>query len=475
MKNFEYIVIGSGQGGTPLALALARAGKRTALVESTHVGGTCINEGCTPTKTMAASARAAYLARRGADYGINTGDISVDLRKVRRRKRDIVDSFRGGSQIRLEQQENLELIRGTARFTGAKTLEVTTAASTRTDKTKTDNTRVEIGGRTIIIDTGTRPALPRLEGIERVPCLDSTSIMELGEVPEHLLIMGGGYIGLEFGQMFRRFGSKVTIVERGKQLLSREDEDIAAEVLKILQEDGIEVHLQSRTVRVESAKTARGGTREISLFFEKGGEVHTAAGSHLLLATGRRPNTDALNLEAAGVKTNGRGFVRVNRTLETSAPGIYAIGDVNGGPAFTHISYDDFRILKTNLLEGAGATTEARIVPYTVFIDPQLGRVGLSEKEARRAGVEYRVAAMPMSRVTRALELDESRGMMKVLVDPKSERILGCTVLAIEGGEIMAMLQIAMMAQLPYSVLRDGIFAHPTLAESLNTLFGQVG
>ena len=232
MKSFEYIIIGSGQGGTPLASALAQAGKKTVLVESTHVGGTCLNEGCTPTKTMVASARAAYLARRGADYGVNTGNITVDLKKVRKRKRDIVDSFRGGSESRIEQQENLELIMGTARFSGAKVLEANTA----------DNNKLLIEGQTIIIDTGTRAAVPPLEGVEQVPYLDSTSIMELGEVPEHLLVIGGGYIGLEFGQMFRRFGSKVTIVHRGNQLLSREDQDIAAEVQKILQEDGIQVN-----------------------------------------------------------------------------------------------------------------------------------------------------------------------------------------------------------------------------------------
>jgi len=460
MNNFEYIIIGSGQGGTPLAAALAQAGKKTALVENRHVGGTCINEGCTPTKTMAASARVAYLARRGADYGVGTGEVAVDMNKVRRRKRDIVDSFRGGSEGRLRQQKNLELIMGTARFTGPEALEIA----------KVDGTTEQIQGQTIIIDTGTRPAVPRLEGIEQVPYLDSTSTMELDELPEHLLVIGGGYIGLEFGQMFRRFGSSVSIVHRGEQLLSREDEDIAAEVLKILRDDGVDVYLQSRPVRVE--KKTNGG---ITLFFKTGEKAQEVTGSHLLVAAGRTPNTDALNLEAAGVKTNDRGLIQVNSRLETSAPGIHAIGDVNGGPAFTHISYDDFRILKTNLLDGGNTTTEGRIIPYTVFIDPQLGRVGLSEKEAKRAGIDYRVATMPMSWVVRALEVDESRGLMKVLVDPDSQQILGCAVLGIEGGEIMAMLQIAMMAGLPYTALRDGIFAHPTLAESLNNLFTQVG
>jgi pyruvate/2-oxoglutarate dehydrogenase complex dihydrolipoamide dehydrogenase (E3) component len=459
MNNFEYIIIGSGQGGTPLAAALAQAGKKTALVERTHVGGTCLNEGCTPTKTMVASARAAYLARRGADYGVNTGSIDIDMQKVRLRKREIVDNFRGGSESRFEKQEHLELIMGTARFTGAKTLEIEAA----------DDTTVEIAGQGIIIDTGTRPAMPRLEGIEQVSYLDSTSIMELDELPERLLVIGGGYIGLEFGQMFRRFGSKVSIVHRGDQLLSREDEDLASEILKILREDGVEVCLESRPSRVQQDSDG-----EISLFFESADNVRKLTGSHLLVATGRTPNTDALNLEAAGVQTNDRGFIQVNSRLESSAPGIYAIGDVNGGPAFTHISYDDFRILKTNLLDGGNAATVGRMVPYTVFIDPQLGRVGLSEKEAKKAGLNYQVAAIPMSWVARALEVDEARGLMKVLVDPDSKHILGCGVFGIEGGEIMAMIQIAMMAGLPYTALRDGIFAHPTLAESLNTLFSRV-
>jgi len=270
--------------------------------------------------------------------------------------------------------------------------------------------------------------------------------------------------------MFRRFGSKVSIVHRGDQLLSREDEDLSSEVLKILGEDGVEVYLESRPSRVQQDSDGK-----ISLFFESGDKVRKLTGSHLLVATGRTPNTDTLNLEAAGVETNDRGSIQVNSRLESSAPGIYAIGEVNGGPAFTHISYDDFRILKTNLLEGGNDSTAGRMVPYTVFIDPQLGRVGLSEKEAKKAGLNYQVAAMPMSWVARALEVDEARGLMKVLVDPDSKHILGCGVFGIEGGEIMAMLQIAMMAGLPYTALRDGIFAHPTLAESLNTLFGRIG
>ena len=450
-ERYDAIVIGSGQGGNPLCGALAGAGLRTALVERKHVGGTCINEGCTPTKTMVASGRVAYLARRGADYGVQTGSLRVDLEKVRQRKRAIVDSFRGGGQARLEKTANLELIFGEARFTGAGSVQV----------------RLNGGGeRTleaerVFINAGARPAVPALDGLSGVPYLDSTSIMELAEVPGHLVVLGGGYVGLEFGQMFRRFGSRVTIVHSGRQLLSREDSDVAEQVAGILREDGVEVLLGATADRV----TAAGN--EIRLRVD-GREV---AGTHLLVATGRVPNSDSLNLPAAGVATDRRGFIPVNARLETNVEGIYAMGDINGGPAFTHISYDDFRILRTNVIEKGNAGTEGRLVPYTVYIDPQLGRVGLSENEARAQGRKMRVARMPMSYVARALETDESRGFMKALVDADSGQILGAAVLGVEGGEIMSMLELAMMGQLPYTRLRDGIFAHPTLAESLNNLF----
>jgi pyruvate/2-oxoglutarate dehydrogenase complex dihydrolipoamide dehydrogenase (E3) component len=290
--------------------------------------------------------------------------------------------------------------------------------------------------------------------------------MELDVVPEHLLILGGGYIGMEFGQLFRRFGSRVTIVQRGPRLLGREDADIADAIAAIVREDGVEVLLDTSAQRVERAAD---GTIRLTVTTPEGEQV--LAGSHLLLAAGRVPNSEALNLPAAGVQTDKRGNIMVNDKLETNVPGIYALGDVNGGPAFTHISYDDFRIIRTNLLEGGNASRAGRLVPYTVFTDPQLGRVGLGEDEARAQGRKIRVAKMPMSYVARALEMDESRGLMKAIVDADTDQILGCAVLGIEGGEIMAQIQIAMMGHLPYTVLRDGIFAHPTLAESLNNLF----
>jgi pyruvate/2-oxoglutarate dehydrogenase complex dihydrolipoamide dehydrogenase (E3) component len=457
VREYDAIVIGAGQAGGPLSTALARAGRRTALIEREHVGGTCINEGCTPTKTMIASGRVAYLARRGADYGVQTGPIAIDMRTVRRRKRDIVDSFRDSSQRRIEESEGVDLIFGTARFAGPKTVEV---------RLNDGETR-QLVAPIIVINSGERPSTPPLPGLDTVPWLTSTTIMELDAVPQHLLVLGGGYVGLEFGQLFRRLGSRVTVVQRGPQLLGREDADIAAAVAGILREDGLEVLLNAEAVGVEH--TGPGGIRLAVRTPEGERALH---GSHLLVAAGRTPNTDALNLEAAGVQLSARKTIPVNERLETNIPGIYAVGDVNGGPAFTHISYDDYRILATNLIEGGNAATTGRLVPYTVFIDPQLGRVGLGEDEARRQGRKIRVARMPMSNVARALEVDEPRGMMKAIVDGESDQILGCAVLGLEGGEIMAMLQIAMMGKLPYTALRDGVFAHPTLAESLNNLFG---
>jgi pyruvate/2-oxoglutarate dehydrogenase complex dihydrolipoamide dehydrogenase (E3) component len=454
-NHYHAIVIGSGQGGTPLCRSLAEAGLRTALVERSHIGGTCINEGCTPTKTMLASGRVAYLARRGKDYGVNTGDIRIDMERVRQRKRDIVDSFRNGSQKRLEKTANLDLIFGEASFSDPETVSV---------RMKNGVQRTLSADR-FFINAGARPSVPKLEGLKDAPFLDSTSIMELDSVPEHLLVLGGGYVGLEFGQLFRRLGSRVTVVHSREQLLVGEDADVAEEVGSILKQDGVEVLLNSRAERVTKSGA------DIRLTVRTGDEPRTLEGSHLLIATGRTPNTDSLNAGAAGIATDKRGFIKVNEKLETSVQGIYALGDIKGGPAFTHISYDDFRILRTNLIENGSATIENRIVPYTLFIDPQLGRVGITETEARAQKRKYRVAKMGMNYVARALELDESRGFMKVIVDSESGQILGAAVLGIEGGEIMAMLQLAMMGRLPFPTLREAVFAHPTLAESLNNLF----
>ncbi len=457
-ERYDAIVIGSGQAGKPLALSLAQAGRKTAIVEREHVGGTCVNVGCTPTKTMVASGRVAYLARRAGDYGVRATPVQVEMTKVRQRKQAIVESFRNSGQRQLEKTEGVDLLFGEASFTGPKTVAV---------RMNNGGTR-QLTADTIFINTGGRPSSPPVPGLDSVPTLDSTSIMELDVLPDHLLVLGGGYIGLEFGQMFRRFGSEVTVVQRGKQLLAREDTDVAEEVAKIMREDGIEVLLETQAVRAEQAD----GAIRLTVRTQTG--ERTLSGSHLLAAAGRVPNTDALNLSAAGVKTDKGGIVQVNERLETNVPGIYALGDVKGGPAFTHISYDDFRIIRTNLLEGGNTTTTGRLVPYTVYIDPQLGRVGLSEIEARATGRPIRVAKMPMAYVARALEMSEPRGLMKAMVDAETNQILGCAVLGLEGGELMSMVEIAMMGKVPYTTLRDGIFAHPTLAEALNNLFASV-
>lgn len=453
-RQYDAIIIGSGQGGGPLSTALVAAGRKTALIERQYVGGTCINYGCTPTKTMVASAREAYLARRSSDYGVHDGPVSVDMVEVRQRKRDLVETFRAGSEQAIRAGK-VDLLFGEASFTGPHSLQVR----------MNSGELLELTADTIVIDTGTSPSTPPIEGLKDVPSLNSTTIMELDRVPEHLLILGGGYIGLEFGQMFRRFGSRVTIVQDLAQLLGREDQDIAEAVADILREDGIEILLKSKVTRVEQ------GDGRIKLSVEMEGGTREVEGSHLLVAAGRAPNTEPLQLDAAGVQSDQRGYIQVNDRLETNVPGIWAIGEVAGTPPFTHMAYDDFRILRDNLLHHGNRTKEGRLVPYTVFIDPQLGRVGLSEDQARKQGRKIKVAKMPMSSVARAIETDETRGIMKAVVDAESGEILGCTVLGMEGGEIMAMFEIAMMGKLTYERLHEGIFAHPTLAESVNSLF----
>jgi pyruvate/2-oxoglutarate dehydrogenase complex dihydrolipoamide dehydrogenase (E3) component len=458
-EHYDAVVIGAGQGGMPLARALAGAGRKTAIIEREHVGGTCINEGCTPTKTMVASAKAAYVDRRSADYGVHNGPVVVEMPEVRRRKQAVVDDFRDSNERRIEATEGLDLIDGEARFTGPRTLAVQT----------NDGEELEIGADDIFINVGARPANPPIEGLDDVPALNSTSIMELDELPKHLLVLGGGYVGLEFAQMFRRFGSEVTVVQRSGQLMGREDADIAEAVAGIMREDGIKVLLDTQTLR------AAQDDGKILLTVNTPEGQRTLEGSHLLVAAGRPPNTETLDLDAAGIEKDRRGFIKTNDRLETGVEGVYAIGDVKGGPAFTHISYDDFRIISTNLLEGGSATIADRPVPYTMFIDPQLGRIGLSEQEARDKGRDVLIAKIPMSYVARAIEMGETRGFMKAVINAETGRILGCAVLGVEGGEIMAMIQIAMMGDLPYTALRDAVFAHTTLAESLNTLFSTVG
>jgi pyruvate/2-oxoglutarate dehydrogenase complex dihydrolipoamide dehydrogenase (E3) component len=455
-ETLDAVIIGTGQAGKPLAGALAEAQWRTVIIERGRVGGTCIIDGCTPTKTMIASARVAYLARRASEYGVNVGSISVDMQVVRSRKRAIVDSFSDGSERGMRRHETLELVFGEARFQGPHTVEV---------ELREGGTR-RFEASHVFINAGTRPLVPQIPGLEDVPWLDNTSVMELEELPEHLLVMGGGFVGLEFAQMFRRFGSEVTVIEQGPRLAGREDDDIAAALTAILEEDGIGIRTGSRVERLE-----RDGNGIAATVATDGRSERTSA-THLLVAVGRTPNTEDLSLAAAGVETDERGYIKVSEQLETNVAGVYALGDVNGGPPFTHVAYDDYRVVRAILLGGPGErTTRFRMAPYTVFTDPQLGRVGLSERQAAAEGRQVKVATLPMARVARAIETGETRGLMKAVVDDKTGQILGAAVLGLEGGEILAVIQTAMMGRLPYTALRDGVFSHPTLAEALNSLF----
>jgi pyruvate/2-oxoglutarate dehydrogenase complex dihydrolipoamide dehydrogenase (E3) component len=454
-EHYDVIVIGTSQGGRFLPVDLAKAGRNVALVERDQLGGVCVNSGCTPTKTMVASARLAHQARRGAEYGVRVGQVSVDLAAVRERKRAMVAGARENYASRLAQ-DGLDLIEGEARFTGPKTLDIALK----------DGATRQITAPVVIVDAGTRPKPLVITGVGGVPVLDSTSIMELDELPEHLIIIGGGYIGLEFGQMFRRFGSEVTIIQNAARLMMIEDEDVSDEVAGILRDDGVTVLTSSTTAQIEPAD---GDRLRLTVRTEDG--ERQLEGSHLLSAVGRMPNTEALNPEAAGIRLNDSGFIEVDEFLETSVPGVYAMGDIKGGPAFTHLSYDDYRILRANLIGHEKASTRDRIIPYTVFIDPQLGRAGVTEREARAQGRAIRVAKLPMSAVVRAIETGETRGFMKAVVDADTGQILGCAVLGSEGGEIMTMIQVAMLGKLTYSEMADAIFTHPLLAEGLNTLF----
>jgi len=459
LDTYDAIIIGSGQAGNPLAVKFAVSGKKIALVEKEHIGGSCVNVGCSPTKTMEASGRVAHILSRAVDYGVVfQGPFTVDMGVVRRRKREIVTAFSSGDEAKLKRR-SVEIVWGQARFVSGQEIEV--------DLNKGGTRRLKAA--LIFIDTGTRPAVPEIEGLSACSVLDNETIMELDRVPDHLLIIGGGYIGMEFARMFRRFGSQVTIVHRGNHVLSQEDEDVAQAIQEIYIRDGIRIILEADT---HSAHQDTEGKIHLRLTCREGEE--TIVGTHLLLATGRVPNTDMLNLAAAGVEMDENGYIVTNERLETTAPGIYALGDVKGGPAFTHISYDDYRIVRSNLFENGEAVISDRIVPYVVFIDPQLGRVGLSEKEAAERNVPFKKVKMPMAHVARALEVDETDGFMKALVDPDSGRILGFACLGMEGGELMAVVQVAMAGGLTWQDLKNMVFAHPTLAESLNNLFSLV-
>ena len=454
MVKYDAIIIGSGQAANPLAKKLAAAGWKTALIEKKWIGGTCLNTGCTPTKTLIASGRIAYLVRRSADYGIHTTDLSVDIEAVIRRKNAHVLQARESTARSLLETQNLDVHFGSAVFTGHKEIMLN----------RDDGTSGTMTAGHIFINTGTRPVIPSTPGLSAVNYLTSDTILDLMEVPKHLVIIGGSYIALEFGQYYRRLGSNVTILEAHDRFLVKEDEDIAAEIRKILEDDGIRILTGAKVSSVEPQQGSIGidlGTQKIT-------------GSHLLVATGRMPETAALNVAGSGIAVDEHGFIKVNDKLETNVPGIYALGDVKGGPQFTHVSYNDHLILYKNLFEKGNESTTGRPTLYCMFTDPELGRVGLTESEARARGLRIKVARMAAAHIARAWENGETRGVLKAIVDADTGKILGAAMLAETGGELMTMLQLAMMGGITCDVLRDAMFAHPTFAESLNNLFARL-
>lgn len=451
--KYDAIVIGSGQAGNPLSFRLADLGWSVALVEQKNLGGTCINVGCTPTKTMVQRAQVAHYVRNAARWGVKVSGVAVDLAKIVAQKEEVVLSFRGGLQGRVDERKNLRLYRSRARFVAPHQVQVGEEI---------------IESEKIFLDTGGRPHIPAIPGLGEVPFLTNESILELTAVPQHLLVLGGGYIGLEFGQMFRRYGSRVTIIHHGPQILPREDPEIAAELQKALEGEGVEFVLNAVT------ETVRGNQEGVSASCKLRSDERDIRGSHLLVATGRVPNTDDLDLAKAGIATNKDGSVKVNARLETNLPGVWALGDCKGGPAFTHIAYNDFQIVYGNLVEGKHLSTENRIVPYCVFTDPQLGGVGMTEKEARLRGYRLKIGRCPMTRVARAIERAETAGLMKIVVDASNDRILGASILASEGGELVQILGAVMLANQPYTLLKGAVYIHPTLAEGFFSLMDDV-
>ena len=455
MQTFDAIIIGSGQAGTPLAKKLAKAGLKVLIIEKRLVGGTCINEGCTPTKALIASAMRAHSVATSAEFGIHTPSFQINFPAILERKNRIVKSFHDSAQKGLETTENLTLLFGEAYFTGPKTIAFRSTPEHAETYTATH----------IVIDTGASPSIPDIPGLKDAGYHISSTLLNITHVPEHLLIMGGSYIALEFGQMFRRLGSQVTIVDQSADFLSHEDKDIASCLKKILEDEGIGIVLGAEVQQVEKQ------TDQIRVHVKLKEGSKTLTCSELLVATGRTPQSKALQLEKAGVETGQEGYITVNEFLETSAAGVYAVGDVKGGPAFTHISYNDHLVLLNRILKKEKRSIKDRFVPYTTFTDPQLGRVGLTEQQALDQGLSIKVATLEMRKTGRGVEMGQTEGMMKAIVDAASRQILGVAILADQGGEIMSVLQMAMAGHVPYDEVREMIFAHPLYAESLNNLF----
>ncbi|MDQ0109239.1 pyruvate/2-oxoglutarate dehydrogenase complex dihydrolipoamide dehydrogenase (E3) component [Chitinophaga terrae (ex Kim and Jung 2007)] len=456
MQKFDAIIIGSGQGGTPLAGKLAAKGWKTAIIEQRYVGGTCINDGCTPTKAMIACAEVANTVLHSNRWGVHCVGFNVDMPFVVGRKNNIVEEFRNGINTRLDETPNLTLFMGTAVFTGPKSIKVMGEELGEEHK---------LTAEYIFINTGTTPYIPPIKGIDKVPYLTSTTILDQVVVPKELIILGGSYVALELGQLYLRLGSSVIILEAASQLLSKEDPDVSVVIRNMLEQEGMQIHTNASATEVSKTDNSIAVTATIE------GKPQTLQGTHLLVATGRKPQTAALELHKTNVLTNDKGFIQVNEKLETSAPGIYALGDVNGGPAFTHISYNDHLLVYKNLFESANLSTKDRQLPYCMFTDPQLGRIGLSEQAALKKGLPFKVAKLPMNKVARAVETGHTTGFIKALVHEYDNTILGAAIIGKEGGELVSVLQMAMLGGITATQVRDMIFAHPLYAESLNNLF----
>ena len=451
VQKFDTIIVGAGQAGPPLAARLTDAGQTVAVIERKLVGGTCVNYGCIPTKTLVASAHTAHVARRAAEFGISTGDVAVDMSRVKARKDQIVLGDRSGVEGWLAGMKGCTLIRGHARFTGPHTVDVDGAV---------------LEAERFFLNVGGRATVPDIPGLDDVDYLTNVGILELDTVPEHLVIVGGSYIALEFAQMYRRFGARVSVVEKGPRLTAREDEDVSATVKEILEAEGIDVHVGATDMRIVKQD---GG---FDLYPRAG--AAPISGTHLLVATGRRPNTDELGLEAAGVETDARGFVVVDDQLRTNVPHIWAMGDCNGKGAFTHTSWNDYEIVAANLLDDDPRRVSDRITTYALYIDPPLGRAGLTEAEVRASGRKALVGKRPMTRVGRAVEKGETQGFMKVVVDAETREILGAAILGVGGDEVVQDILDVMTAKLPYTAISRTMHIHPTVSELVPTMLQEL-
>ena len=456
-EEYDLVVLGSGAGAKLTAWTLAKQGKRVAVIERKYIGGSCPNIACLPSKNIVHSAKIASYFRRGKEFGIDTKGFAVNMSVVRDRKRKMVSSLIDVHRDNYKRS-GAELILGSGRFIGPKTLEATLP----------DGTRRRLRGANVIIGTGTHAALEPIPGLADAQPLTHVEALELDEIPEHLVVIGGGYVGLELSQAMRRFGSRVSVIDRNDRLAHREDEDVTDAIRSLFEDEAIDIVLNAR-VKAISGNSGK----SVRIVIEQKGVEKTLDGTHLLVAAGRTPNTEGIGLELAGVELTDRGYVKVNERLETTAPGVWAVGEVAGSPQFTHISVDDFRVV-FNSLTGGNRVTTCRQVPFCLFTDPEFARIGLSEKEAKARGISYRLFKIPMEGVLRTRTLSETRGFLKALVETDDDRILGFAAFGVDAGEIMSSVQIAMIAGLPYTALRDAILAHPTLLEGLGPLFSSV-